>query len=129
MNRDRVRLAGISFATLFFELSLVRFVNSTVQVVAYFNNFLILSAFLGIGFGCVSAARRRRDWFALLPPLLVVVVVMALWLDRFNATGGGGPHPGVWGRARPKQDAPARVGGVPVFFGEFAGFQPLWRQL
>src|SRR5258708_34465600 len=94
MNRDKVRLAGISFATLFFELALVRFINSTVQVVAYFNNFLILSAFLGIGFGCVSASRRRTDWVALLPPLLVVAVVMALWLDRLHPPGRA-PHPVV----------------------------------
>src|SRR5260221_7875688 len=129
MNRDRVRLAGISFATLFFELSLVRFVNSTVQVVAYFNNFLILSAFLGIGFGCVSAARRRRDWFALLPPLLVVVVVMALWLDRFNATGGAGADLVIWVRSHQKHDAPAWLVIVLVFFVNFAVFVPLGSEL
>ena len=129
MNRDRVRLAGISFATLFFELSLVRFVNSTVQVVAYFNNFLILSAFLGIGFGCVSAARRRRDWFVLLPPLLVAAVVMALWLDRFNATGGVGADLVIWVRSYQKHDAPAWLVIVLVFFVNFAVFVPLGSEL
>src|SRR5258708_8571042 len=123
MNRDKVRLAGISFATLFFELALVRFINSTVQVVAYFNNFLILSAFLGIGFGCVSASRRRTDWFALLPPLLVVAVVMALWLDRFNPTGGATDLV-IWAKSHQKPSLPVWVEIVVVFFVNFAFFAP-----
>src|SRR5260221_12646337 len=106
MIGDRVRLAGISFVTLFFELALVRFINSTVQVVAYFNNFLILSAFLGIGFGCVSASRGRTDWFVMLPPLLVVAVAMALWLDRFNPTRGAGADLVLWGKTYIRRSIP-----------------------
>lgn len=129
MNRDRVRLAGISFATLFFELALVRLINSTVQVVAYFNNFLILSAFLGIGFGCVSASRRRTDWFVMLPPLLVVAVVMALWLDRFNPTGGAGADLVIWAKTHQKRSLPVWFEIVVVFFVNFAFFVPLGSEL
>ncbi len=90
MTSDKTRLAAISFATLFFEMALVRFINANVQVVAYFNNFLILSAFLGIGFGCVLAARGRTDWFVAAPPVLAALIGMALLLDRVDAVGGVG---------------------------------------
>src|SRR5258708_34529198 len=120
MNRDKVRLAGICLATLFFELALVRFINSTVQVVAYFNNFLILSAFLGIGFGCVSASRRRTDWVAMLPPLLVVAMVLALWLDPFNPTGGAAAALVIWAKTQQKRSLAVLFGLGRAIFGSSA---------
>ena len=129
MIGDRVRLAGISFITLFFELALVRYINSTVQVVAYFNNFLILSAFLGIGFGCVWAARRKTDWFPLLPPMLVVAVSMGLWLDRFNPTGGAGADVVIWVKAHQQYSLPVWFEIVVVFLINFSFFVPLGTEL
>jgi hypothetical protein len=125
----RLRLFTISFLTLFFELALVRFINSTVQVVAYFNNFLILSAFLGIGFGCVLAARGTRDWFAIFPALLAAVVGVALYLDRFDPVGGAGGAV-IWLRkSHVAFSLPVWVEIVVVFFANFAFFIPLGNEL
>lgn len=125
---EKLRLAAISFATLFFELALVRFINSNVQVVAYFNNFLILSAFLGIGFGCVLAARQRADWFAWFPPLFAVVVGIALFLDRFDPTGGAGSSV-IWLRQTNASTIPVWLEIVVVFIANFAFFVPLGNEL
>ena len=92
---DALRLVAISFATLFFELALIRFTNSTVQVIAYFNNFLILSAFLGIGLGCVLAGRGRADWFARFPLILLGVITLMVLLDGVSYSGDLGDQV-VW---------------------------------
>src|SRR5436309_2285955 len=129
MRFDRARLAAISFATLFFEMALVRFINANVQVVAYFNNFLILSAFLGIGFGCVLAARGRTDWFVAASPLLAAVVGMTLLLDRVDAVGGvGGAVIWLVHLDRPRT-LPAWFEIALVFFANFAFFVPLGNEL
>src|SRR5262245_24594465 len=100
-QRQGLRIVAISFVTLFFELALIRFINSTVQVVAYFNNFLLLSAFLGIGLGCVMAARSRVDWFRFFPAVFAATVAIMVFLDRFGVhtswtqqilLGVGGPE-------------------------------------
>ncbi len=83
-RKQGLRIVAISFATLFFELALIRFINSTVQVIAYFNNFLLLSAFLGIGLGCILAARSRADWFRFFPAVLAVTVAIMVLLDGFG---------------------------------------------
>ena len=128
MSNQKLRLAGISFATLFFELALVRFVNANVQVVAYFNNFLILSAFLGIGFGCVLAARQKADWFAWFPPFFAIMVGLTLFLDRFDPTGGAANFV-VWMRSTNSAPIPAWLEIVVVFIANFAFFVPLGNEL
>lgn len=129
MKRNELRLAAVSFVTLFFELALVRFINSNVQVVAYFNNFLILSAFLGIGFGCVLAARQHIDYFAAFPPLLAGVVGIALLLDRFDPTGGAGDATIIWLRKSHMATLPVWFEIIVVFFANFAFFVPLGNEL
>jgi SAM-dependent methyltransferase len=85
--RLRLRLFAVSFLALFVELALIRYINSTVQVIAYFNNFLILSAFLGLGVGS-SLAGSRRGLFRLLPLALPSVMTLLALLDRFGVESG-----------------------------------------
>ncbi len=59
------RLFTLSFVALFLELLLIRWAPSVVRQVAYYANLLLISSFLGLGWGAL-ACRRGRDlagWF------------------------------------------------------------------
>jgi len=76
------RIFLVSFTTLFFELLCIRWVPSYVRYLSYFNNFILLASFLGIGLGML-VARRSRFWY---PPfaLLVLLLVVIVGLNRFE---------------------------------------------
>src|SRR5438270_14013748 len=69
----RARTFLVSFTMLFFELLCIRWIPSYVRYLSYFNNFLLLASFLGIGLGMLSA-RRERFWFPPFPVLLALLV-------------------------------------------------------
>src|SRR3989440_31804 len=71
----RARTFLVSFTMLFFELLCIRWITSYVRYLSYFNNFLLLASFLGIGLGMLSA-RRERFWFPPFPVLLALLVVI-----------------------------------------------------
>ena len=58
------RLFFASFAMLFIELALIRWIAAYVVYVAYFTNFVLLASFLGIGVGFLraDATRDRTRW-------------------------------------------------------------------
>src|SRR6266699_2154989 len=76
----RARIFLISFTMLFFELLCIRWIPSYVRYLSYFNNFILLASFLGIGLGML-AARRKRFWF---PPFPLLVVVMVFIIAHFK---------------------------------------------
>src|SRR5437762_11388184 len=80
--RPRIRILLVSFAMLFFELLCIRWVPSYVRYLSYFNNFILLASFLGIGLGMLTA-RRQRFWYPPFP-LLVLLMVIIVGLNRFE---------------------------------------------
>ena len=78
----RVRIFLISFTMLFFELLCIRWIPSYIRYLSYFNNFILMASFLGIGLGMLSA-RRKNFWF--LPfPLLLLIMVILVALNKFT---------------------------------------------
>jgi hypothetical protein len=78
----RARIFLVSFAMLFFELLCIRWIPSYIRYLSYFNNFILMASFLGIGLGMLSA-RRKNFWF--LPfPLLVLIMVILIALNKFT---------------------------------------------
>jgi len=78
----RARIFLVSFAMLFFELLCIRWIPSYIRYLSYFNNFILMASFLGIGLGMLSA-RRKNFWF--LPfPLLVLIMVILVALNKFT---------------------------------------------
>src|SRR5712692_2146705 len=71
----RARIFLVSFAMLFFELLCIRWIPSYVRYLSYFNNFILLASFLGIGLGML-AARRQRFWFPPFPLLLLLLTIV-----------------------------------------------------
>lgn len=82
INNARARIFLVSFAMLFFELLCIRWIPSYVRYLSYFNNFILLASFLGIGLGMLTA-RRKRFWFPPFP-LMVLLLVIIVGLNRFE---------------------------------------------
>src|SRR6266567_3501082 len=78
----RARIFLVSFTMLFFELLCIRWIPSYVRYLSYFNNFILLASFLGIGLGML-AARRRRFWFPPFPVVILLLVIVVA-LNRFD---------------------------------------------
>ena len=83
VSPDAMKLMGISFLGLFFQLALIRYTNSTVQVINYFNNFMILSAVLGLGYGSLMV-RRGEDYFKFFPLIALGVVGLMTFFDTYG---------------------------------------------
>jgi len=69
----------VSFLILFLETALIRWMPAYIRLLAYFSNFILLAAFLGIGVGCLVAGRAgatdgARRLFAWFPALLLALV-------------------------------------------------------
>jgi len=75
--RTALDLALISFACLYFEMIVVRWLASDVRVFAYLKNLPLLAAFLGLGLGCVRARGRLFGAFPALCLLFATLVAFA----------------------------------------------------
>jgi spermine/spermidine synthase len=71
---DAWRLFALSFLSLFLELMVIRWVPGSIKLVAYYANLMLISSFLGIGLGAMSA-EMRRDLVGWFPSLLAVDVL------------------------------------------------------
>lgn len=126
-RREIFELIAISFVSLFLELALIRFINSTVQVIAYFNNFLLISAFLGLGFGSYLVP-RKRDVFQFFPMVLFAVIVILIFLDRFGVVSDL-TDVVFWAATSVRQNLPAPFVVLLVFCCNFLFFVPLGYKL
>src|SRR5438552_3656600 len=82
ITNPRVRIFLFSFAMLFFELFCIRWIPSYVRFLSYFNNFVLLASFLGIGLGMLTA-RRKRFWFPPFPLMVLLLVIVVMW-NKFD---------------------------------------------
>jgi SAM-dependent methyltransferase len=77
LARNDVRLFLTSFAILYVELLLIRWIPANVKYVGFFANFLLIASFLGIGLGILlgrRGANPRLSPFALLLGAVVAIV-------------------------------------------------------
>src|SRR5207247_4254215 len=82
VTNPRVRIFLLSFAMLFFELLCIRWIPSYVRFLSYFNNFVLLASFLGIGLVMLTA-RRKRFWFPPFPLMVLLLVIVVMW-NKFD---------------------------------------------
>ena len=71
-----IRLFAASFVTLVQELALIRWLPGQVRILAYFSNIVLLSAFVGLGIGCLLDGRRLRRGFW---PASLLLLTAAAW--------------------------------------------------
>lgn len=77
LARPAVRLFLTSFALLYVELLLIRWIPANVKYVGFFTNFLLMASFLGIGLGILLGRHGRNPriaWFTLLLAALVAAI-------------------------------------------------------
>ncbi|MBM4409467.1 MAG: hypothetical protein FJ038_12935, partial [Chloroflexi bacterium] len=77
LARPPVRLFLTSFALLYVELLLIRWIPANVKYVGFFTNFLLMASFLGIGLGILLGRHGRNPriaWFTLLLAALVAAI-------------------------------------------------------
>ncbi|HMO24049.1 MAG TPA: hypothetical protein PKC98_24060, partial [Candidatus Melainabacteria bacterium] len=56
-----VRLFLISFAVLFFEVLLIRWIASEIRIFGFFKNLILIGAIVGMGIGCSLGGRRATE--------------------------------------------------------------------
>lgn len=66
----------VSFAALYVEILLIRWIGTEVRIFAYFQNLSLIASFLGFGLGCYGAGKKRVRLFdaAALGALVILVV-------------------------------------------------------
>lgn len=69
---------------LFQELALIRWYATQVRVLAYFPNVVLISAFLGLGLGCLLSGRRSLLW--LWPVSLLALIAAGAAASRIAFT-------------------------------------------
>lgn len=75
-----LRLLALSFAALFLELMMIRWVPAVVRLVAYYANLLLISSFVGLGVGSLLSARKLRVYRWL--PFIFLAYICFLILAR-----------------------------------------------
>lgn len=82
LARADVRLFLTSAALLFVELLLIRWIPANVIYVGFFNNFVLLASFLGIGTGIIlGRAGRAAAIPASLPLLALTALILKVKID------------------------------------------------
>ncbi len=66
----------VSFAALYVEILLIRWIGTEVRIFAYFQNLSLIASFLGFGLGCYGAGKKKVRLFdaSALGALVILVV-------------------------------------------------------
>jgi spermidine synthase len=70
-------LAVVSFASLYTEIMLIRWIGTEVRIFAYFQNLALIACFLGFGLGCYSAKQKRSMLFSLIALAALIIFVQS----------------------------------------------------
>lgn len=93
-----LQLALSTFGILALELGIIRWTSTQVRILAYFNNLVLIGAFLGMGLGMALGRRRPGLVHGTLPMLFGLAVVVGL-SDRLGLANVRFPDVSVhlWG--------------------------------
>lgn len=72
-----VKIALATFGILALELAVIRWTSSQIRIFAYFNNLVLIGAFLGMGFGVALGRRYGGLLHGTLPALLLLSIPLA----------------------------------------------------
>ena len=94
-----------SFAALYVEVMMIRWIGTEVRIFAYFQNLALISCFLGFGLGCYWAKRRKSILLSLIAMTALVALVqlqasVGPWkglLDELTALLSLSPDAALWG--------------------------------
>ena len=108
-----LRLGGYSFLILFLELALIRYVPGHVRVFGFFLNFVLMSAFLGMGVGLLRSEQAHRLRWLAIPALLALFGAVKYFANVL--VGGNISHDEyLWGQFLTSSPNVKEMGIVPV---------------
>jgi hypothetical protein len=126
-----VRIAASAWLILFLELALIRFLSAYVRVFAFYTNFVIIAAFLGIGAGMLRRTQvSQLRWT--MPVILGGICLITLWLSQTPIDVRPDHLEWLWGSsaATPgERHVPLAVAVIGLFVGSAALFIPLGAML
>ncbi len=129
--RLAVRIAATAWLILFLELALIRFLSAYVRVFAFYTNFVIIAAFLGMGTGMLRRAATDRLRWAF-PVLLTALAGVTTWLAVTPIDVRPDHLEWLWGGTRAadgERHVPLAVAVVLLFTLSTALFVPLGAML
>ncbi|MFZ5800162.1 MAG: spermidine synthase [Candidatus Omnitrophota bacterium] len=83
-----VELFLISLLALYFEILFIRWIPSNIQILAYFANIILISAFLGLGIGCLLTS-LEFDLMSFFPFLIFNMVALLMGLNKVEIMTAG----------------------------------------
>ncbi len=92
----------VSFACLYVEILLIRWLGTEVRVFAYFQNLALIACFLGFGLGCYQSARKKGPLFdseALGLLVILVTLPFTAWklvLENASWALAFSPNASIW---------------------------------
>ena len=82
-GRPALQIGLTTFGILALELAFIRWTSSQVRIFAYFNNIVLIAAFLGMGLG-VALGRRRPGLVHLVAPALLILALPMAFSERLG---------------------------------------------
>ena len=89
ITNPALRLFICGAAVLFWELALIRWMGSSIRVVAYYSNFVLISAFFGLGAGALMVRYNIRLWKFIFVALGLCVLGSPLLGSAFDLNPSG----------------------------------------
>ena len=83
----------VSFASLYVEVLLIRWIGTEFRLFAYIQNLTLVACFLGFGLGCLKACEKPRYLFnfeALAFLVMIIEVPWPGWKDGLSWMSGSG---------------------------------------
>lgn len=116
-------LIGLTtFGILALELALIRWTSSQVRVFAYFNNMVLIAAFLGMGLG-VALGRRHPGLVHLVLPIMLLLAVPLAFSESWGLVHLVFPDQSIslWGGERLAADPLVFARNLAIFLGLLLG--------
>ena len=86
-----LRLLVVSFAGLFTEVMMIRWIGTEVRIFAYFQNLALIACFLGFGLGCYWAGRKKSVLLSILSmAFLIALIEVPLKILKLSLEGLSG---------------------------------------
>jgi len=110
----------VSFASLYLELMLIRWIGTEIRIFAYFQNLTLIACFLGFGVGCYRSTERKPLLFEAGTLGLLVLLVglpFAPWrslLEMLSAALSFSPDAQTWSAIFAKGTSPVSLSIVSI---------------
>ncbi|MFH1678925.1 MAG: hypothetical protein ABH914_04845, partial [Candidatus Omnitrophota bacterium] len=85
--KNGIDLFLVSFLALYFEILFIRWIPSSIQIIAFFTNIVLLASFLGLGIGCLLS-EVKFNFINIFPFLVLSIVLTVLVFKHVDVSTG-----------------------------------------